>query len=67
MLGLAQDLGAPFVDVELKAAPAFPASRGVFALRVWRCQHGILTNIAITHGPPMVLCCPVECRHVCQC
>ncbi len=28
VLGLAMDLGAPYVDVELKAAPAFSASRG---------------------------------------
>ena len=32
VLGLAQDLGAPYVDVELKAAPAFSASRGVSCL-----------------------------------
>lgn len=40
VLGLACDLGAPYVDVELKAAAAFSAARGaptnLYHTREWR-------------------------------
>lgn len=56
VLGLAQDMGAPYVDVELKAAPAFSASRGVSGIALWRCQHVYPSKWLSFHGSIMALC-----------
>ena len=57
MLGLAQDLGAPYVDVELKAAPVFSASRGVsVCLLCGAASKEPPSTWLSCHGPIMALC-----------
>ena len=57
MLGLAEDLGAPYVDVELKAVPAFSASRGVSVCLLCGAASKESPSTWLSfHGPIMALC-----------